>query len=114
MFAHSQAGHGFKGETAVFLRFSRFQPQRSLDCLNHRLAACMATGQIFTHANDVAGGRFVVKHGVKLNDAMHIGQGNAQRLANGFLYLWRQPTINVLGFMEQREERFAGTAVISF
>ena len=71
-------------------------------------------GHAFANADDAFGGRLVVEHGVELNDAMNVGQGDAQGLADGFLHFAGQPAVQRLGFMEEREEGVAGTAVILF
>jgi hypothetical protein len=65
--------------------------------------------RVFAETDDSLGHRFVVKHGVKLDDAMDVGEGDAEGITDRFLRFPGGPAEKLMGFVQGREEHRAAT-----
>ncbi len=90
--------------------FTMMQAKFRFATRHHLARARQRAGRILTNAHDALRGRLVVKHRIKLDDAVNFGQWNAQLAADCFLRFGRHPTIYFLRAVQRRKHHTAAFA----
>ena len=77
-----------------------------------RRAAGHVTGRVEADADDPPGRRLVIEHGVELDHAVDVGQGDVERVADGLQHLAREPAVDGLGLVQQGQKGVAAATPV--